>query len=82
MKDKNLLPDNNESTLEDLTDQANQIIEYLENEKDLNNSVENYQKLLKLNNIIEKKFNKSFRSISEETNKKVKEIIKKNEKKT
>jgi exonuclease VII small subunit len=77
MKDKNLLPDNNESTLEDLTDQANQIIESLENEKDLNNSVENYQKLLKLNNIIEKKFNKSFRSISEETNKKVKEIIKK-----
>jgi exonuclease VII small subunit len=77
MKDKNLLPDNNESTLEDLTDQANQIIESLENEKDLNNSVESYQKLLKLNNIIEKKFNKSFRSIDEETNKKVKEIIKK-----
>jgi exonuclease VII small subunit len=76
MKDKNLLPDNNESTLEDLTDQANQIIESLENEKDLNNSVENYQKLLKLNNIIEKKFNKRFRSIGEETNKKVKEIIK------
>ena len=77
MKDKNLLPDNNESTLEDMTDQANQIIQSLENEKDLNNSVESYQQLLKLNNIIEKKFNKSFRSISEETNKKVKEIIKK-----
>jgi exonuclease VII small subunit len=80
MKDKNLLPDNNESTLEDLTDQANQIIESLENEKDLNNSVESYQKLLKLNNTIEKRFIKSFRSIGEETNKKVKEIIKKNEK--
>ncbi len=77
MKDKNLLPDNNDSTLEELTDQANQIIESLENEKDLNNSVESYQQLLKLNNIIEKKFNKSFRSIDEETNKKVKEIIKK-----
>ena len=77
MKDKNLLPDNNESTLEDLTDQANQIIESLVNEKDLNNSLESYQKLLKLNNIIEKKFNKSLRSIGEETNKKVKEIIKK-----
>ena len=60
-----------------MTDQANQIIESLENEKDLNNSVESYQKLLKLNNIIEKKFNKSFRSIGEETNKKVKEIVKK-----
>ena len=77
MKDKNLLPDNNTSTLEELTDQANQIIESLENEKDLNNSVESYQQLLKLNNVIEKKFHKNFRSISEETNKKVKEIIKK-----
>ena len=77
MKDKNLLPDNNESTLEDLTDQANQIIEFLENAKDLNNSIESYQKLLNLNNIIKKKFNKSFRSIGKETNKKVKEIIKK-----
>mgnify|MGYP001027032976 CR=1 FL=1 len=77
MKDKNLLPDNNDSTLEELTDQANQILETLENEKDLNNSVESYQQLLKLNNIIEKKFNKNFKSIGEETNKKVKKIIKK-----
>ena len=77
MKDKNLLPDNNDSTLEELTDQANQILESLENQKDLNNSVESYQQLLKINNIIEKKFHKSFRSISEETNKKIKEIIKK-----
>ena len=77
MKDKNLPPDNNTSSLEELTDQANQIIESLENEKDLNNSVESYQQLLKLNTIIEKKFHKNFRSISDETNKKVKEIIKK-----
>ena len=75
MKDKNLPPDNNTSSLEELTDQANQIIESLENEKDLNNSIESYQQLLKLNNIIEKKFKKNFKSISEETNKKVKEII-------
>ena len=77
MKDKNLPPDNNTSSLEELTDQANQIIESLENENDLNSSVESYQQLLKLNNIIEKKFYKTFRSINEETNKKVKEIIKK-----
>ena len=80
MKDKNLPPDNITSSLEELTDQANQIIESLENEKNLNNSVESYQQLLKLNNIIEKKFHKNFKSISEETNKKVKQIIKKNEK--
>ena len=77
MKDKNLPPDNNTSSLEELTDQANQIIGSLENEKDLNNSVESYQQLLKLNKIIEKRFHKNFRSISDETNKKVKEIIKK-----
>ena len=78
MKEKNLLPDNNDSSLEELTNQANQIIESLENEKDLNNSVERYQELLKLNNnIIEKKFHKSFKFINEETNKKVKEITKK-----
>ncbi len=77
MKDKNLPPDINTSSLEDLTDEANQIIELLENEKDLNNSIENYQQLLKLNNIIQKKFQKNFKSISEETNKKVNEITKK-----
>ena len=77
MKDKNLPHDNNPTSLEELTEQANQIIESLENEKDLSNSIESYQKLLKLNNIIEKKFHKNFKSISEETNKKVKDIIKK-----
>ena len=77
MKDKNLPHDNISSSLEELTDQANQIIESLENEKDLNNSIESYQQLLKLNKIIEKEFNKNFKSISEETNRKVKEIIKK-----
>ena len=77
MKDKNFPPDNNPTSLEELTEQANQIIESLENEKDLSNSIESYQKLLKLNSIIEKKFHKNFKSISEETNKKVKDIIKK-----
>ena len=77
MKDKNLPPDNSSHSLEDLTDQANKIIETLENEKDLNNSIENYQELLKLNKIIEKKFYKNFKNISEETSKKIKNIIKK-----
>ena len=74
MKDKNLPPDNNTSSLEELTDEANQIIESLENEKDLNNSIESYQKLLKLNNIIEKKFQKNSKEINEETKKKIKDI--------
>tara|TARA_B110000902_G_scaffold244473_1_gene297694 strand:+ start:332 stop:574 length:243 start_codon:yes stop_codon:yes gene_type:complete len=80
MKDKNLPLDNNPYSLEELTDQANKIIVSLENEKDLSNSVESYQELLKLNKVIEKKFHKNLKNISEETNNRVKEIIKKNEK--
>ena len=75
MKDKNLPPDI--KSLEELTDEANQIIEYLENEKDLINSNESYQKLLKLNTIIEKRFQKNFKTISEATFEKVKKIKKK-----
>ena len=80
MKDKDLPLDNNPHSLEELMDQANKIIETLENEKNLNNSKENYQELLKLNKVIEKKFHKNLRNISEKTNNKVKEIFKKNEK--
>jgi len=77
MKDKNLPPDINTSSLEELTNQASQLINLLENEKDLNKLTESYQKLLNLNNIIEKKFHKNLRSINEETKKKIKEILKK-----
>jgi len=81
MKDKDLPIDNNPHTLEELTERANKIIESLENEKDLDNSIERYQELLRLNKAIEKKFHKNFKNISEETSNKVKKIIKKNEKK-
>ena len=80
MKEKNLPLDYQHSSLEELTDKANSIIESLENEKNLNNSVDSYQELLKLNNLIEKKFQKNLKSISENTNNKIKEIIKNNEK--
>ena len=79
MKDKNLPLDNNTTSLEELTDQANKIIETLENEKDLSKSVESYQELLKLNNIIEKKFHKSFKLLSQKARIKVREINKKDE---
>ena len=76
MKDKNLPLDYDNRTLEELTHEANKMIKSLEEKDDLDNSVESYQELLKLNNLIEKKFQKNFRSISEKTNKKIKEIIK------
>ena len=82
MKDKILPPDYDQFSVEELTQKANKIIESLERENDLNNSVDSYQELLKLNNIIEKKFHKNFKTIGEETNKKIIEITKKNEKTT
>ena len=81
MKDKNLPPDNNMQSLEDLTKEANNITDALEREKDLRNSIDTYQELLRLNNIIEKKFQKDTKKINEETKKKINDITsKKNEK--
>ena len=77
MKDKNLPDDNSSQSLEELTDDACNIIELLENEKDLQNSIENYQKLIRLNNIIEKKFHKNTKKINEETKIKIYSITKK-----
>ena len=81
MKDINLPLDNNSQSLEELTKEANNIIESLETEKDLKNSIDSYQELLKLNNIIEKKFHKTAKIINEETKKKINSITsKKNDK--
>jgi len=74
MKDKNLPPDNNTQSLEELTKEANNIIESLEKESDLQNSIDTYQELLKLNNIIEKKFQKNSKKINEETKQKINKI--------
>ena len=74
MKDKNLQNDYNSLSLEELTFEANKMIEELENQKDLENSIEKYQDLLKLNNIIEKKFQKDVKNISEITKKNILEI--------
>jgi hypothetical protein len=77
MKDKNLPPDNDLQSLEELTKEANNIIVTLEAEKDLHNSIDSYQELLKLNNIIEKKFHKTTKIINEETKKKINNITSK-----
>ncbi len=82
MKDKNI-PNNYDSlSLEELTNEANKMIVDLENQKDLESSQEKYQNLLKLNNIIEKKFKKKIKDISQKTKDKIFRItLKKNGKK-
>ena len=77
MNEKNLPLDNNEQSLEELTNEANNITESLENTKDLQYSIETYQKLLKLNNIIEKKFQKISKKINEVTKLKIHHITRK-----
>ena len=78
-----ILPDDIESkSLSELTDIADRLIQELENKKNLEESVDDYQYLIKLNNLIEKKFQKDLKNISESTKLKIKELTsKKNEKK-
>jgi exonuclease VII small subunit len=75
MKDKNLPDDIKSKSLIELTQEANNIIEQLEKEKNLENSLEDYQKLIKLNNIIEKKFQNSSKKISLKTRDKISQIL-------
>ena len=77
MKDKNLPNNYNTLSLEDLTREANKMIEDLEKQKDLENSIENYQNLLKLNSIIEKKFQNNIKDINEKTKERILKIISK-----
>ena len=81
MKDKNLPNDYNSLSLEELTKEANKMVDELESQKDLENSTENYQRLLKLNNIIERKFQKDNKNINEKAKEKmIKITLKKNAK--
>ena len=83
MKDKNIPNDYNSLSLEELTKEASRMINDLESEKNLENSIENYQNLIKLNNIIEKKFQKDVKNINEKTKENILKItFKKNAKKT
>ena len=82
MNEKNLPDDINSKSLNELTELASKIIENLENEKDLESSINEYKKLLKLNNLIEKKFQNSSKTISNIAKEKIVKILtKRNEKK-
>ena len=70
MKDKNLPNNYNTFSLEEL-----------ENQKNLENSTKNYQDLLKLNNLIEKKFQKDIRNVSKKTKENILKINSKNNEK-
>ena len=82
MKDKNLPNNFKDKSLNELREIANKIIENLEKEQDLNNSIDEYHKLIKLNNLIAKKFQNISKEISNVSVEKIRKLkSKKNEKK-
>ncbi len=73
-----ILPDDIESkSLSELTDIADHLIQELESKKNLEESIDDYQYLIKLNNLIEKKFQKDSKYISESTKLKIDELTSK-----
>ena len=72
---ENYIPNNyNTLSIEELVNLADKIVKDLENKKDLDGSIEKYQKLLKLNNIIEKKFKDNVKNIKEKTKENISKI--------
>ena len=75
MKDKNLTNNYDSLTLEELTIKADKMISDLESEKNLESSIDKYQELLALNNVIEKKFQKDIKNINQKTKENILKII-------
>ena len=74
MNEKNLPDDIASKSLNELTDLADEIIKNLENRNNLENTSQDYANLLKINRLIEKKFQKNFKEISRKKNFKIKDI--------
>ena len=74
MNEKNLPDDIESKSLNEFTDLADKIIKNLENRNNLENTSEDYANLLKINRLIEKKFQKNFKEISDKTIFKIKDI--------
>ena len=74
MKEKNITNNYNTQSIEELTNLADKMVVDLEIQKDLDVATEKYQRLLKLNNIIEKKFKDNVKNINEKTKEKLLKI--------
>ena len=82
MKDKNLPDDIKAKSLDELREILNNLLTKIETSTNLENYADDYQKLIKVNNLIEKKFQSLSKEISNNSKSKIDEIIKKNAKKT
>ena len=82
MKDKNLPDDIKAKSLDELREILNNLLTKIETSPNLENYADDYQKLIKVNNLIEKKFQTLSKEIINNSKSKIDEIIKKNAKKT
>ena len=64
-------------SLNDLKEEISKAIEELEHEKDLNNSIEKYNKLIQLNKYVENTFKEKAKEISKKTSNFISKISKK-----
>ena len=80
MKEKIIPDDIKNKSLKELREMISGLIQNIETRTDLENYHEDYQKLIKLNNMIEKKFQFESKKILQSTKEKIEKIKNKNEK--
>ena len=80
MKEKIIPDDIKNKSLKELREMISGLIQNIETRTDLENYQEDYQKLIKLNNMIEKKFQFESKKILQSTKEKIEKIKNKNEK--
>ena len=64
MKSKNILDDIKGYSIDQAKNEIKEIVELLEKEQNLNNSIDKYQRLIHLNKFVEEKFKKKFKNLS------------------
>ena len=78
MNSKNILADIKSKSIEEAQKEVSEIIEILEMEDNLENSMEKYRRLIFLNNYIEQKFKDKSKNISKKNFKNIQNPLSKN----
>ena len=78
MNSKNIPADIKIKSIEEAQKEVSEIIEILEREENLQNSMEKYRRLIFLNNYIEQKFKDKSKNISKKNFKKIQNSLSKN----
>ena len=78
MNSKNIPADIKDKSIEDAQKEVSEILEILEKEANLENSIEKYHRLIFLNNYIEHKFKDKLKNISKKNFKNLQNSLSKN----